>query len=292
MCGVLLLLGLYLLVAFVAFLRSPQAHSRYPMVGRADFSAIAHRGGMDIGPENTLKVFQDAVKLGVDVLEMDVRLSADRELVVHHDPTVDRTTDGLGHVDSLTLQELQNLDAGHRWTRDGRTFPFRKRGYMIPRLRDVFATFPEQRMLVELKGRQEEGSKKLCDAVRDAGMVNRVVVGSFHAEAVLNFRRLCPEVVTCGGFTEVTAYSILHLLRLGNLYHSSFGLFSVPEKFGRLTIVDQRFVDEAHKRHLPVQVWTVNDEESMHRLINLGVDGIITDRPDLLLQVLRRRGMR
>ena len=290
--GASILIGLYLLALLAARVRGPQPAPGHPYFAGTGFLVIAHRGGRGMGPENTLPLFREAVAAGADVLEMDVRLSADGVLVVHHDRRVRRTTGATGRVDSLTAAQLQALDAGFGWTRDGRSYPFRGKGYRIPRLAEVLRAFPGQRMLIELKPRLRRAAEALCGEIRGAGMQYRVAVAGFDGGTVGAFRSLCPEVPTSAAGGEVIAWKALHLLGLGNLYAPEFALFAVPERVGRLRVVDRGFASRARERNLPVQVWTVNETEEMQRLIDLGVNGILTDRPGRLLELLREKGLR
>ena len=290
--GASILIGLFLLALLAAWVRGPRPAPRHPYFAEAGFLVVAHRGGRGMGPENTLPLFRQAVKAGADVLEMDVRLSADGVLVVHHDRTVRRTTGAAGRVDSLTAAQLQALDAGFGWSRDGRSHPFRGKGYRIPRLAEVLHAFPGQRMMIELKPRQRRAAEALCGEIRGAGMEDRVAVAGFDGGTLGAFRALCPEVATSAAGGEVIAWMGLHLIGLGNFYAPEFQLFAVPERAGALGLVDRGFASRARERNLPVQVWTVNETEDMERLIDLGVTGILTDRPVRLLELLREKGLR
>ena len=290
--SLVLLPGLYVLAVLLAAMHPLEPLPPHPYFAGPDLLVIAHRGGRALGPEHTLKTFSRAVDLGVDVLELDIQLSADGELVLHHSRTVDRTTDGVGRVDSLTLAQLQALDAGYHWQGDGRSHPFRAQGYRIPTLAEVVAAFPEQRMLIEIKPDDPRAAVALCASLRESHMQERVTVASFHTDIQGAFRAACPEVLTSPATGDMIAYELFHLLRLDRLYPPDFELFQVPERVGPLTLVDERFVSLARERNLPVQVWTVNEEEDMERLIDLGVDGIVTDHPVRLLSILRRRGRR
>ena len=290
--GASILIGLCLLALLTARVRGPQPAPAHPYFADAGFLVVAHRGGRGMGPENTLPLFREAVEAGADVLEMDVRLSLDGVLVVHHDRTVRRTTGAAGRVDSLTAAQLQALDAGFGWSRDGRSHPFRGRGYRVPRLAEVLRAFPGQRMLIELKPRRRRAAEALCGEIRGAGMEDRVAVAGFDGETLGAFRATCPEVATSAAGGEVVAWKVLHLLGLGNFYTPEFELFAVPERAGPLRIVDRGFASRARERNLPVQVWTVNETGDMERLIDLGATGILTDRPVRLLELLREKGLR
>jgi glycerophosphoryl diester phosphodiesterase len=255
-----------------------------------DVLVIAHQGGDGLFPSNTLYAFEAAAKLGVDVLELDVHSSKDGELVVIHDDTVDRTTDGTGNVNELTLAELKTLDAGYAWSpeRKDESFPYRDKGITIPTLEEVFQNFPDYRVNVEIKQETPSIAQSLCDLIRQYEKQDHVLVVSFSDKAMGEFRVACPEVVTAGGPGEVRTFYILHRLFLGGLYRASADAFQVPEYRDNLHIVTRRFVEDAKRKNLEVHVWTVDESEDMQRLIDLGVNGIITDRPDRLLELLGR----
>ena len=284
---------LFLAVLFpFAALVSPEHRPLHPYFNAREFLVIAHRGGTGLGPEGTLPVFSRAVEMGADVLEMDVRVSADGALVVFHDRRVDRTTDGAGRVDSLPLDQLKELDAGFRWRGETGAYTYRGQGLRILTLEEVFRAFPRQRMLLEVKSGAVAMARDVCASVRVHDMLDRVVVASFRGEVMQAFRDACPEAATSASAGEVARYWLMHQLRLDNLYSPDFQVFQVPEGLRWIELVDRRFVERARVRNLPVEVWTVNRKEQMERLLDLGVDGIMTDHPDLLLELLRERSMR
>jgi len=245
---------------------------------------IAHRGGRGLWPENTLYAFRKAADLGVDVLEMDIRQTADGILVVLHDETVDRTTDGSGPVAALTLSQLQQLDAGYRWTPDGgKTHPHRGQGLTVPSLREVFSALPGARMNLEIKTRDAALSKPLCELVREHRMEHRVVVASFGQDAMDTFRSACPGVATAATAEEARQLFRLTALFLDPLFKPRAEALQVPERFGNLEVLTPRFVRAARRLNLKIDVWTVNEPEDLKRLIALPVDGIMTDYPDRML---------
>lgn len=250
---------------------------------------IAHRGGAGLWPENTLHAFVRAAALGVDVIETDVRSTADGEIVVIHDESVGRTTNGAGRVGALSLAELKRLDAAHRWSPDGgRSFPLRGRGVTVPTLREVFEALPDMRFNIEPKTRETSLAAPLCRLIREHGMAGRVMVGAFSDSALEQFRRECPEVATSASTSEVASFLAMQRSGLGNAYSPPMQALQVPEWAGALRVLTGDFVEAAHARNLRVHAWTVNSEEDMRRLIGLGVDGVMTDYPDLLLKVLGR----
>jgi glycerophosphoryl diester phosphodiesterase len=249
---------------------------------------MAHRGGAGIGPENTLPTFESAAAMGVDVIEIDVHGTADGHLVVIHDGSVDRTTNGSGRVNEMTLDQLKKLDAGFRWSKDGgQSFPFRERGVQIPTLQEVFAAFPKMKFNVEPKQRTPSIIKPLCQIIREKAMSDKIVVGSFSQTVLDEFRAACPEVATSASPTEVSKFLAMYKTGVSESYSPPMQALQVPERAG-LQIVSPEFVKAAHERNLKVHVWTVNETESMRRLLDMGVDGIITDYPDRLLHMLGR----
>lgn len=249
---------------------------------------IAHQGGDGLWPSNTLFAFQRAVQLGADMLELDVHQTADGAFVVIHDATVDRTTDGSGAVRAMTLAEIQALDAGYDWSPDGSSTPYRGTGLRIPTLVEVLASFPDLPMNVEIKPDDPLVAIDLCRALAAAGRFDSVMVGSFHDETLATFRRSCPGVATSASPANVRGFFVLNALGLSELHSPTHEAYQVPIRQGSLTILTDRFVTGAHARNVDVHVWTIDEADTMQRLIEMGVDGIITDRPDRLLRVLGR----
>lgn len=248
---------------------------------------IAHRGGAGLWPENTLYAFEHAAALGVDVIETDVHATADGELVVFHDDSVGRTTGGAGTVASLTLAQLKGLDAAYRFSTDGgRSFPLRGQGVTVPTLREVFAALPRMRFNIEPKA--SPLAAPLCRMIREYGMTDRVLVASFTGATLAEFRRECPEVATSASTGEVANFLALHESGLAASYSPVMQALQVPERAGVLRVLTRDFVESAHGRNLRVHAWTVNDEGEMRRLVEMGVDGVMTDYPDRLLRVLGR----
>jgi glycerophosphoryl diester phosphodiesterase len=288
LCGFLMLGALYGSLAWTAG-EPARAH---PFFAGAPASArplvIAHRGGAGLWPENTLHAFEGAAALGADVLELDVRSSADGELVVVHDATLERTTDGAGRVAEKTVAELNRLDAGHRWTADGgKTFPFRGRGLAVPTLREVFERLPAARFNIEPKDESSRTVERLCRLVRERGMAERVVVGSFRQSLIEEFRRACPEVATAAGPVEAGKFLALYESGLAKSFSPAMQALQVPEYAGGVRVLTAGLVAAARERNLQVHAWTINDEAAMRRLIDAGVGGIMTDRPDRLLALVR-----
>jgi glycerophosphoryl diester phosphodiesterase len=255
---------------------------------------IAHQGGDGIWPGDTMLAFEKAVGIGSDVLEMDAHITKDGQIVLMHDEKVDRTTDGTGLIEDLTLKELKQLDAAYKWSNDdGKTFPYRGQGIQVPTLNELFQKFPQIRYVIEIKLTQNPIDKPLCDLIRKHNMQNKVVIASFHDVAMQNFRRTCPEVATSASRGEVTKFVLLGKVFLSGLVAPQYQSIQPPydpKESMNIPIMTKRFIREAHAKNLKVEPWTVDDPELMQQYIEWGVDGIMTDRPDLMIDVLKEMG--
>jgi glycerophosphoryl diester phosphodiesterase len=247
---------------------------------------IAHRGGAGVFPENTLYAFQNSWKLGADVLETDVRETADGKLVLLHDKTVNRTTNGEGEVSQMTLEEVKKLDAADKFSKDnGQTFPFRNQKITIPTLEEVFSALPDAKFNIEIKQPSPTIDDSLCSLIREKKMTEKVVIASFSQEALDEFRSKCPEVATSASTSEMTKFLAYQKSGISESFSPQMSALQTAEKLGFLQIVTKDFVENAHKLNLQVHVWTINNPEDMRRLFELGVDGIMTNYPDKLLEV-------
>lgn len=253
-----------------------------------DTLVIAHQGGDGVWPGNTMFAFQNAVDLDVDVLEMDLHITKDNVLVLIHDETIDRTTNGTGEVESMTLNELKQYDAGYDWSNDeGATFPFRGQGITIPTLEEVFTTFPKMKMTIEIKKSNTSMIQPFCDMIREYDMQDKIVVASFYDDKIKEFRTTCPEVATSSAKNETTIFVLLSKVFLTGFYSPQFYSLQVPQESSGITVMTPSFVNLAHERNLAVEPWTINDEETMRKFIEWGVDGIMTDRPDIMIEIIR-----
>lgn len=248
---------------------------------------IAHRGGAGIFPENTLYAFQESWKLGVDILEMDIRETADGKLVVMHDKSINRTTDGEGNISEMTLETVKNLNAGFKFTTDsGQTFPFRGQKITVPTLEEVFNALPNARFNLEIKHETPTIVSSLCNLIRQHKLSEKVIVASFSGDNLEKFRQECTEVATSASTSEVTKFLAYYKTGLGENYTPKMSALQTPEKLGSLQVVSKEFLETARKLNLQVHVWTINKSEDMQRLIEIKVDGIMTDYPNKLLDLL------
>lgn len=262
-----------------------------PFLSRPGPYLVAHRGGAGLAPENSLAAFDLAVRLGADAVELDVRLTADGAVVVFHDATTERITGSVGTLASRRLVELRALDAGWSFSPDGgRTFPWRGRGLAVPTLAEVLDRHPGLLLNVEAKDPSPALAEALVRVVRGRGRVDSVCLGASDDAQGERLRDLLPEA--CHFLPEQAA--ICHVLAA----HAGGEATGCPEGWDvadlpyrtedGLVVVDEATVRWFHSRGMPVHVWTVDAEADMRALLALGVDGIMSDRPDVLKRVLGR----
>lgn len=235
--------------------------------------AFAHRGGASEAPENTLPAFEHAVRLGYRYLETDVHVTSDGVLLAFHDDVLDRVTDGHGRIDELPWSTVHHAKV------DGRE--------PIPLFEDLLGAFPDARVNVDPK--HDGAVPALAEALRRCGAIERVCIGAFSDRRLSRLRRLLGPTLCTSLGPAATA----------RLRGASFGVptgrlpspcAQVPVRTGKVTLVDERFVAAAHRRGMHVHVWTIDDRDVMERLLDLGVDGLMTDRPAVLREVLESRG--
>ncbi|MFA6034351.1 MAG: glycerophosphodiester phosphodiesterase [Myxococcota bacterium] len=249
------------------------------------FLNIAHRGGGRLAPEESLEAYQKAVAAGAGMLEMDLNATSDGVVVLHHDATVDRITDGKGSISGMTFEELRKLDAGFSYTTDGgQTYPYRGKGVRIATFREVLETFPKAIFSAEIK----QSDPPIVDAVlailAETGMEDRVILISFDDKVVRDIRLKNPRIVTGASLGEMMAFS--------SISESTAGRYRPPCPIFQLSGIGAGQLALAHDLDMKVQIWTVNDADEMRAWIEMGVDGIMTDDPALLETVLNEKGAR
>ncbi len=257
---------------------------------------IGHRGACGVCPENTVVSFAKAVEDGADILEMDVRLSKDKHVVVIHDEKVDRTTDGAGRVADMTLAELKRLDAGFRFNAGSAgvaaQHPFRGKGVCIPTFDEVLAAFPQMPINVELKADDPElieGFFALLEKHGRGDDVSVLVAGEKH-KLVKKIRQFGAGIVTGFSRKEVLLTLALNYIGLSGLYLKRCGnAIQLPAKEGRYALVTPALVRAAHRAGVEVHAWTINDAKEMRRLIDMGVDGLFTDAPGVMRKVVDKK---
>lgn len=252
------------------------------------FLNIAHRGGGDLRPEETLIAFEYALEVGTDVLELDVHSTSDDVIVVMHDDTVDRTTDGSGQVHNMTFDAIRNLDAGYDFTLDGETYPYRGQGIKVPSLEEVLSNFNQTYMIIEIKQETPSIVDDVLILIEEYNMVDKLIIGSVYPSVNNEVRQDNPDV-----FTSYTSTEIIQFLGVntGDDYTPPAQFMQAPLSMESLTVVNQEFMDKANHFGIKIHVWTINKVEDMNMLIDLGVDGIITDDPLTLKELTQQRGL-
>ena len=262
----------------------------HPFLGDRAPVAIAHRGGAEEAPANTLEAFGAAVALGYRYLETDAHVSRDGVVVAFHDRRLDGSTDRQGEIAKLTIAEIEAADAGWSFSPDGGgSFPYRGRGVRIPRLEEVLVRWPHARVNIDPK---HDGSVEPLVALIDrVGAWDRVCLGSFSDRRLRRVRAVSgSRACTSMGPGAVAVARAVSLA--GRIPRQGAACIQVPIRIGRIRIVSGPFLRAAHRAGMPVHVWTVNERSTMHELLDLGVDGIMTDRPRVLRDVFSERGLR
>jgi len=252
---------------------------------------LAHRGASARAPENTIEAFRLAVEEGAGGLELDVHATRDGEIVVIHDATVDRTTDGSGAVAGMTMRELRGLDAGYRFSSDGGlTFPYRDRGITIPTLAEVYEEFPDVPVNADIKEARAGMEEAVLRVIERAGAEARTLVASNDHAVVRRFRSVSGgRIPTAASRREIAAFYLMSRSRLEALGRPAYEALQVPVEHRGIELVTPRFLRAAHSRGVRVDVWTINDPREMRRLLDLGVDVVMTDCPGMLANLLEGR---
>jgi glycerophosphoryl diester phosphodiesterase len=268
--------------------------------------AFAHQGGAFEGPSSTLFAIGQAIEVGATAIELDVHATKDRHIVVCHDETVDRTTNHQGEICEFTLAELREMDNAF-WFIPGdaatpgqpaEAYPYRgraphERAFGIATLEEVARAFPSIPLNMDIKRTAPEVEPYedlLASTLRNLELQDRVVVASFSDVAIQSFRSIAPEFLTSAATDETAQFYFA--VAAGAKPEPLEGVaLQVPASFGEIEVVTPAFVQAAHDQGVAVHVWTINDTAEMERLIDLGVDGIISDTPTSLVAVLAQRGM-
>jgi len=239
---------------------------RHPFFASPRPLVIAHRGGAALAPENTLDAFDNGLALGADGIELDVRLSRDGRVIVHHDAMLDRTTRLRGPVAARNTDELVAAK--------------------VPTLQSVLLRYPATRVIIEIKERNLALAHAVINDIRLAGALDHVCIGAFSRKPLREVRRLEPSVATSAAREEVR-WALYRSWCRWPVTKTPWTGYQIPETAGTTRVVSPRFIADAHRAGLGVQVWTVNSERDAERLIGWGVDALITDRPDVMVPLVR-----
>ncbi len=247
---------------------------------------FAHRGSRLLWPENTWYAFDAAVQdFGYRYIETDIRITRDGVVVVFHDETLERTTNGTGKVSDWDWEDLRHLDAAYQFSTDGEGFPFRGTGITVSRLEDTFDRYPDVCFNIDLK---QPGSEwPVAEVVARAKRLDSVLIGSFSDRRISRFRRITKgRVATSAGPSE--AMAMFAASRLGRTSKRQADAYQLPRSVKGAS-VDRKLVNAVHEAGAQVHVWTIDEPIQMNELLDLGVDGIVSDRPDLLNEVIEER---
>lgn len=262
---------------------------------------IAHRGASGELPENTIQSFQKAREIYPEcLLEMDIRLSKDGRVILSHDSTLDRVTDGSGDIGNKTLSELKELDAGYNTTLDdGKSFPFRGKGFKLATLEEILSSFPKTRYIIEIKDNTIALAMRAIALIREHDATARVIIGSFHDSVMQAIRNHSPDIATGFGKWEARLFVFMHKFHLGRLVRGNGDVLILPEYSDTeqpehleeggngFRVITRKLIEEAHQKGIPIYAWTINRKENMSRLITWGIDGIITNFPRRLREVIQ-----
>ena len=249
---------------------------------------FAHRGDSGNFPENTMPAFKSAAEMGVDCIETDVHLTIDGKCIVWHDDAVELVPGKKERICSLPWDKLKEFDAGAAFTDKNGSFPFRGKGISLVPLEELLEALPETKFNIDLKDRSKKLVKEFVRIIKDHKALNRILGASFHKENLLNLREALPELPTSFSEDEARKIVVLHkagLLRFVRNFPAE--AFQVPEKSGKIRVVTEGIIKVLHRKGISVHVWTVNEEEEMLRLLKMGVDGIFTDKPRILINTIR-----
>ena len=259
---------------------------------------IAHRAGDQIAPGNTMTAIKMSSEMGVDMIEVDLHITKDGQIVLAHDPTVDSTTDGTGYVSDYTLDEFLALDAGFHFQNTEGEYAFKGIGVYKPTLREVFDRYPDMNYMLEVKHTNpayvhQEIGEELWAIIEEYEMHDQVMVSSFNQKIINRFDALADGQIALGTGREVVFnFTIAHKFFLRNLFQPTGDVIQLPRANKYFNFFTKEMMEGAKRLGMDVHYWTINDELTMRQMVDAGVDGIITDRPDLLIEILEEKGLR
>ena len=286
----MIICGMYLFLYALGFI-IPQKTTHLVLQRLSKPVTIAHQGGNKVYPDESLLAFTNAVDMGLQVLEVDIHRTKDGVLVINHDQTIDRLTDSSGLIREMSWSGLQQVDGAYNWSPDGLTYPYRGKGVKILSLIAVLDAFPQQVYDIEIKQHDPPLENDLCDLLRQYGVAaDQVIVAAFSDETLTRFQGVCPEVATSLPVNQGIILYILSRVGLERLLPLDAVVAQLPRSFstklGQLEL-DRRYINAFSKGDRQVWVWTVNDSIEMRRMVNMGVHGIITDRPGVLMDFVQ-----
>ncbi|MCY3414582.1 MAG: glycerophosphodiester phosphodiesterase [Candidatus Heimdallarchaeota archaeon] len=231
--------------------------------------------------------FDSAIKIGVDIIETDLRVTKDNILVTHHDSSVTRTTDGTGDVRDYTFEDLQSLNAGHNYFNE--SYIFRDKHVSIPSLLELIKKYPKMRFNVDIKDNDPRVPELLNDLIIDYDAEEQIIVGSFYPRQIKRLRELNNNLTLIATINYVASYYFNNLVGLGSLSKiTNFDVVQIPQTFGPINLMKPHVINGLQKLNLPIHVWTVDTIQELRKMLQLGVDGIFTNDPELCINYLQK----
>ncbi len=273
-------------------------------IGR--FIPVGHRGANGELPGNTIGSFQRFIDIFPEgMLELDVWRTSDNEIVVYHDELLDHETNGTGKIIDYTFKEIRRLDRGYNVSHDGGlTFPFRGKGFKVPLLKEVLERFPQTPVSIDIKFHMKDFARQVIELLEEYDSAGRVILGSFNNGLISYIKKNFPEMPTSFSKKEIFLFYILHKILPRSLIKFSGTALMIPEILNEsdpeysgssgnrgIRIITRQLIRKANRAGIPVLAWTINRRENMERLISWGINGIITDYPTLLKEVMMERGI-
>lgn len=250
--------------------------------------AFGHRGSAGTHPENTLVSFQAAADAGVRYLELDVHMTRDGEVVVSHDGNLERACGRPRLIMEMDYVEVRSADAGYTFSPDGQSFPFRGKGIRIPRLAEILASFRDVRFIVEVKQEEPSLVEPMLRVIDSAGMGRMVLIASEHQRPLEEVRALAPAMPTNFAYHEVAGF-LTAMATTDRHYQPAGDALQIPPEYYSWKLATAETVEMAHRLGIEAHIWTINDEPDMSALLDIGIDGIISDFPSRLLKVIASR---
>jgi glycerophosphoryl diester phosphodiesterase len=267
------------------------AEGRAPLI-------IAHGGSKQMFPENTMPAFDWAATFRPDVLEMDVTLTRDSVLIAHHDPAIDRLSDGKGKVADYTLEEIRRFNFGYHFRDSAGNYPYRNSPVHPVTLDEVLEKYGQEFLFcIELKDYSDRlgrcAARELWRLLKKRRMENRVMTACFDDDILAYFRAISGgQTATSSGKRQTKRFVIMNVFRAGSFFTGKSDALQIPVEREGFRLDKRSLIRAAHRKNMAVHYWTINDEQEMKRLILLGADGIITDRADIADKLLRETGYR
>jgi glycerophosphoryl diester phosphodiesterase len=251
---------------------------------------LAHRGMPLEFPENTMISFENAVNFGIDVIETDTHLTKDYQFIISHDADISRVSNGSGLISDYTVEELKKFDAGYNFTTDeGNSFPFRGKGISFITVDEILSAFPNQKFNIDLKVNNPSQVKYWADLIKNYGAEDRVLTASQYSQNLIEVRKIFPNMATSFSAREVFKFYIAN--KCGRLKFRKFtgDALQIPVRMGPFHLIKPKFVKNAHKWGIKIHVWTINEQDQMKELFDMGIDAIFTDNPHAIKPIIQEK---